>query len=74
MFESSLGHSNPQRRRELLKRPRENRRCKNQVSPDLSLVREVSMRVGVRDFSLYLRPRRKGRPVYHARFHNDDGS
>lgn len=32
------------------------------------------MRVGVRDFSLYLRPRRKGRPVYYARFHNDDGS
>jgi integrase len=32
------------------------------------------MRVGVRDFSLYLRPRRKGRPVYYARFHEDDGS
>ena len=32
------------------------------------------MRVGVRDFSLYLRPRRNGRPVYYARFRNDDGS
>jgi hypothetical protein len=28
------------------------------------------MRVGARDFSLYLRPRRKGRPVYYARFPN----
>ncbi len=32
------------------------------------------MRVGVRDFSLYKRPRKCGRPVYYARFHNDDGS
>lgn len=32
------------------------------------------MRVGVRDFSLYKRPRKGGRPVYYARFHNDDGS
>ena len=32
------------------------------------------MRVGFRDFSLYLRPRRNGRPVYYARFRNDDGS
>jgi site-specific recombinase XerD len=32
------------------------------------------MRVGVRDFSLFLRPRIKGRPVYYARFRQDDGS
>jgi integrase len=32
------------------------------------------MRVGVRDFSLYLRPRQSGRPVYYTRFRNDDGS
>ena len=32
------------------------------------------MRVGVRDFSLYKRPRKGGRPVYYARLHNDDGS
>ena len=32
------------------------------------------MRVGVRDFSLYKRPRKGGRPVYYARFRNDDGS
>ena len=32
------------------------------------------MRVGVRDFSLYKRPRKCGRPVYYARFHNDDDS
>ncbi len=32
------------------------------------------MRVGVRDFSLFLRPRRRDRPVYYARFRQDDGS
>ncbi len=32
------------------------------------------MRVGVRDSSLCLRPRRNGRPVYYARFRNQDGS
>ena len=32
------------------------------------------MRVGVRDFSLFLRPRVRGRPVYYARLRQDDGS
>ena len=32
------------------------------------------MRVGFRDFSLFLRPRRRGRPVYYARFRQDDDS
>jgi len=32
------------------------------------------MRVGVRDFPLYRRPRKDGRPVYYARFHNNHGN
>jgi integrase len=32
------------------------------------------MRVGVRDFALYKRPRGSGRPVYYVRFRNDDGT
>jgi hypothetical protein len=32
------------------------------------------MCVGVRDFSLYLRPRQNGRPVYYARFRDDSGA
>ncbi len=32
------------------------------------------MRVGTRDFSLYLRARQTGRPVYYVRFRNDDGA
>jgi integrase len=74
MFESSLGHDpTPCGARNYQNDYRTTGVAKTECDQFCNWFLEVSMRVGVRDFSLYRRPRESGRAVYYAQFRTEAG-